>query len=117
MRRLGALAVDDGGRRTCLTALLLAHRHIKSVMDPLQRSIPVPQHQIPVHRALGRQVLGQRLPLAARPHYVEDAVENLADVHRALATAALGRRNQWLDQRPLLVRQIAIVALTNSTRG
>ena len=34
-------------------------------MDALQRAVPVPQHEIVMRRALRRQVLRQRLPLAA----------------------------------------------------
>ena len=96
MRRFGALAVDDGGGRTGLSTFLLAHRYIERVVDPLQCSVPFPQHQVPVHGALGRKVFRQRLPLAARPQHIEDAVENLADVHRAFSAAAFGRRNERL---------------------
>jgi hypothetical protein len=30
-------------------------------MDALQRAVPIPQHEIEMRGALGRQVLGQRL--------------------------------------------------------
>jgi SAM domain (Sterile alpha motif) len=36
-----------------------------------------------MRRALRRQVLGQRLPLATRREHVEDCVENLANIHLA----------------------------------
>src|SRR4051812_45565581 len=85
-------------------------------MYPLQSPIPIPQHQIPMRGALRRKVLRQRLPLAARPQHVKDRVDNLADVHRALATAALGWRNKRCNQRPFLVCQIAVVAQSDPAR-
>src|SRR6266446_6806657 len=57
-----------------------------------------------------RQVLRQRLPLAARREHVEDRVQNLADVHLAPTPTAFSRRYRRFDQRPLAVAQIARVA-------
>src|SRR6476469_1813087 len=37
------------------------------------------------HRALRRQILRQRLPLAASPQHIEDPVQHLAHVHRPSA--------------------------------
>src|SRR5262249_54092396 len=37
-------------------------------------------------------------------------VSNLAQVHRALITTRLGRREAWLDQRPLRIGQVAWIA-------
>jgi len=59
-------------------------------VDALQRAVPIPQHEVGMGRALGRQVLGQRLPLAARGEHIENRVENLPHVDRSLTTAALG---------------------------
>src|SRR5439155_11528134 len=109
-RSHGAIAVDYGGGRTWLAPFLFAHSQVKILMDPFQRTIPIPQHQVPMRGALGRKVLRQSLPLATRPQHVEYRVEDFSDVHRALATATLGRRNQRRNQRPFLVRQIAVVA-------
>jgi hypothetical protein len=50
-------------------------------MDAPQRAVPVPRREIMMGGALGRQILWQRLPLAARRKYVKDRVENLAQVH------------------------------------
>src|SRR3954465_3171352 len=73
--------------RACFTSLLLALRHVQRVMDALQGAVPVPELEIVVHRALRRQILGQRLPLAAGPQHVEDPVQNLAHVPRPSAPA------------------------------
>jgi len=78
-------------------------------MQAPQRAVPSPQRQVIVHRALGRQVLGQSAPLAAGCQNVEDPVQDLAHDHRPLAAAALGRRDQGLHQRPLGVGEVAWV--------
>ena len=79
-------------------------------MDALQRAVPVPQHEVVVRRALRRQILRQRLPLAAGREHVEDRVQNLAHIHVARSAAAPGRRDQRRDQRPFGVRQITRIA-------
>src|SRR5262245_15033909 len=43
LHALGALPVDDRRGRACLPSGLLAYRHIKRVMDALQRVIAAPQ--------------------------------------------------------------------------
>ena len=61
------MGIDDGRRGTGFSPFFLAYRDVKRMMYALKRSIPVPQFEIVVDRALGRKVLGQRLPLAACP--------------------------------------------------
>jgi hypothetical protein len=75
-------------------------------MDAFERAIPVPQHEIEMRGALGRQIFRQRLPLAARGEHVEDRVENLAHIDRTLASAAPRGRDQRRYQRPLGVDEI-----------
>src|SRR5262249_36989167 len=112
LRALGTLAVDDRRGRACLPSRLLAYRHIKRVMNALQRAIPGPQVEIGPYRALRRQVLGQRLPLAARRQHVENAVQNLAHIDRALAAAVLGGGEHGLDNHPFGVNQITWITKT-----
>ena len=79
-------------------------------MDALQRSVPVPQHEIEMRGALRRQVSRQELPLAARGEDVEDRVENIADNDAAPAAAAPRARNERSDESPLLVGQITRIS-------
>ena len=65
-----------------------------------------------MRRALRRQILRQRLPLATGRQYVENRVENLANIHLAPPAAALGRRDHRLDQRPFGIGQIARITQT-----
>ena len=76
------------------------------MMDAPKRSVPVPAAEIVVHRAARRQVLRQRCPLAAGAEDEHHPVDDIALDHRPLVAAALGRRDQRTDQRPLLVGQI-----------
>src|SRR5215217_2556264 len=78
-------------------------------VDASQRPVPVPQVEVLPDGAARRQVLRQRLPLAPRPEHIKDRVEDLANVHRSRAAAALGRTDQRSDQRPFGVRQITLV--------
>lgn len=112
MRRLGALAVDDCCARACFPARLLAHRDVKRMVDALQRAVPIPQLEIMVHRAFRRQILGQRLPLAAGPQQVQKAVDNLAhvDVPRPAATSC--RRDHRLHQNPFFIGEITRITET-----
>ncbi len=112
MRRLGALAVDDGCRRARFPPFLFAHRDIEFVMDALQRSIPIPQYEIVVDRTLGWEILGQGAPLAARPQYVENAVEHLAHVHVPPSPASASRGDFRLNQHPFAVGEVTRIAQT-----
>src|SRR5215472_12514348 len=87
------------------------------MMDALQRAVPIPQHEVGMRRALWRQILRQRLPLAPRREHVEDRVQNLANIHLAPPAAALGRRDRRLDQRPLGIGQITRVTQATPVSG
>jgi hypothetical protein len=74
-----------------LVAVLLPARHIKRLMNTIERAVPAPQIEIIVHRALRRQVLRARQPLAARVQDIHDPVHHFAHIDVALVAAALGR--------------------------
>jgi hypothetical protein len=79
-------------------------------MATLQRTVPVPQHEIIMHRVLRWQVFWQGAPLAADLQNTENPVHHLAHIHLTPSAASLGRWNQWPDQRPLCIAQIAGIA-------
>ena len=80
------------------------------MVDAIERAVATPQDQIVMHRALRRQVLGQRTPLTTCAQDIHDAIHHITDVDRALVAAALGGRDVRRDQRPLLIGQIARIA-------
>src|SRR4051794_41403438 len=49
-----------------------------------QRAVTLPAHEVVMHGAARRQVLGQGAPLAARAQDVEHGVEHLAHINPAL---------------------------------
>src|SRR4051794_40613468 len=106
---LCGLAVDDRRRRARLAPRILPHLNIERVVDALERSVPIPQVEVLPDGAARRQVFRQRLPLAPRPEHIEDRVEDLTNVHRSRAAAALGRTDQRSDQRPFGLRQITLI--------
>ena len=77
------------------------------MMDAIQRAVPVPQAEVIMHGASGRQILGQRAPLAAGAQNVHHAVDHLADSDAPFAAAGLARRDQRLDMRPFRIGQVA----------
>jgi len=111
------LRVDDRCRRTGFTSFLLAHCNVKRVVDAFHSAIPVPELEIVVHRALRRQVFGQRLPLASGPEHVENPVQDFAHVDRAFASTVSPRRDHRSDNRPFVVSQIAWITQAPAVRG
>src|SRR5258708_6349952 len=76
-------------------------------MHAIQSAVPTPQVEIVKQRATRRQILRDRAPLASRAQNVHDPVHHLTDVNAALVPSDLGRWNQCLDMRPLVVSQVA----------
>ena len=101
---------DLVGMQLDFAAGLLATLLVEPVMDPVQGPVQTPLEEIPINRAARRKILRQVAPLASRAQHVQDGVERLPHVRRAPATSAPRRRNERLDARPLLVRQVARVA-------
>ena len=58
-------------------------------MDAIERSIIGPQIEIAIDRALGRQILRDRAPLATGREHIHQAVHDIANVDPALPTARL----------------------------
>ena len=79
-------------------------------MNAIQRAVPGPKVEITKQRALRRQVFGNITPLASCAQHIHEAVHDFPRLNGALASAALGRRDQGLDMRPLIVRSIARIA-------
>jgi hypothetical protein len=88
----------------------LAAFDIEGVLDPIERAVPAPQIKIILQRRAWRQVFRDRPPLATGAQDVDQAVDDLARIHRSLVAAALGWWNMRLDQRPLLVAQVRGIA-------
>jgi hypothetical protein len=81
-------------------------------MDLLQRPIVIPSIQVVMHRAPWREVFRDITPLATRAEKIHNAIQDFADVDRALVAARFGGRDQRLNLGPFLFHQIMSVAKT-----
>ncbi len=104
------LAIDDGGGRAGFSFALLPTRHIKRVMDAIQRAVVAPQVEIVEKCAARRQIFRDRTPLASRAQNIHDPVHHFAHLDMALVAAALGGRDQWFDMRPFIVGQVTRIS-------
>jgi hypothetical protein len=109
-RALDALAVDDGRGRAGLAIGLFTARHVKRVVQPIERAVMLPAAERVIHRATWRQVLGDGAPLATGAQHIDQPVHHRAFVHTALVAASFGAPDPRPDQRPFLVGQVAGIA-------
>src|SRR6202043_2407931 len=77
------LAVNHSGRRARLSASRLARRHDERVVQRGEDSTARPRVEIPLHRRVGWEVLGQLPPLATGGRNVEDRIYHRSHVCRA----------------------------------
>jgi hypothetical protein len=70
------LTVDTSGARTWLTAVRHTHVLPKGIRNSLPSAVIAPLGEVVVNGALGRQIVRQHTPLAARTVEVEDGVEH-----------------------------------------
>jgi hypothetical protein len=113
-RGLDALAVDNRRTRRGFPADLLAAVHQQRCPDPRPDAELPELAKIAVDRRTGREARRQQTPLTTAPQHVKDRVQHLAQARRPRSTARLGRRQEWLDQRELGVRQVGCVAATEA---
>jgi hypothetical protein len=79
-------------------------------MDAIKHAVAAPFPEVVVNRGVRRKILRQLPPLAAGAIDVANGVENLAHVGRAAASARTRRGEHRLDDRPLLVADVARIA-------
>lgn len=116
-RRLGALAVQDGGAGTLLATSGQSGLGPKSIVDSRPSAIQAPGTKVVVDRLAARKLVGQVAPGASRAQCIEDAVDDLAQVHLPRTSSRLGWRKQWLQRLPLRIRKIAGVRLSLHTQS
>lgn len=108
---LDALAVENGrgwgGFSTFPNTDLLP----QAMVELLPQATLAPGRKVIEHRGLGWKVLGQHAPLAATSIHEEDGVEDFSPAVLDGSSADLGLWNQWLDDVPFLVAEIARIGL------
>src|SRR5882672_5855375 len=104
-----ALAIDYGGGGAGFSFRLLAAGDVERMVSAIQHTIAVPPDEVVVDRAVRRKVLRKVAPLATGTEDIHHPVHDRTHVGPPLATAGLGRRNQWCNIRPLVIREVARV--------
>ena len=79
-------------------------------MDEIERAIPTPQVEIIVQGRARRQVFRDGPPLTSGGENIHEAVHNLAHDYCAFVATALAWRDQWFDQFPFVVGEVAGIA-------
>jgi hypothetical protein len=74
--RLDRLAVDDASGRARLPASGFAHVHQQHVVDGLPYPAVSPSVEIPLHRRVWWEILGQQTPLAAGLGSVKNGIDD-----------------------------------------
>jgi|KBSMisStandDraft_5_1062788.scaffolds.fasta_scaffold951907_1 hypothetical protein len=86
-------------------------------MDAIKHAVAAPFPKVAVDRCVRRKVLGQLPPLATGAIDIANGVENLAHVGHTAAPARTRRREHRLDERPLLVADVARIATAARLMG
>src|SRR5437879_5768965 len=91
---LDGLAVDAAGAGCFLTVGSRADLGAQGVEDLLPGAVLVPGGEVLVGGALGDEVVGQVVPLAAGAGLVEQGVDHLTQIDAAGPTAGFGGRQE-----------------------
>ena len=103
---LSMIAALGGSFSARFKADLFAQGNVDLLPHSCQAEPPV----LAVNGAPRREVRGQHAPRATAAHKVEDGVDHFASINNARASARLGWRNQWRDDLPLFVAEVAGIA-------
>src|ERR1700683_2524459 len=83
---------------------------VERVMNAIQHAVALPPDEVVIHRAVWRKILRKVAPLTTGAQDIHQAVYHRTHVGAALAAARPRRRNQWRNNPPLLIRQVAWVS-------
>src|SRR5215831_14565551 len=98
---LDRLRVDDSGAGSFVSALGFADLAPQGIDQLLPGALLLPGDEVVPDGALGKQIMRQEIPLAARAGLVEQGVDYLAEINLAWPASRLGRRKQRLNHLPL----------------
>jgi hypothetical protein len=108
--RLDALAIDDRPRETVLAADPFAIEHDQGMVDLLEAIFVAERRKPAIDRAPWRQIARQQTSRAARPHHIEDAVDDLAHRPGAWPSCAIRCRQVRFDHAPFLIGHVGLVS-------
>src|SRR5450755_3800705 len=111
LSRLDALAIDDRTRGTGLAADPFAIEHDQGVVDLLEATLVAERRKPAIDRVPRRQIARQQTPRTARPHHIEDAVDDLAHWPYTRPARTLRSRQVGLNHAPFLIGHISLVSV------
>ena len=106
-RGLHRLTVDDGRAGTGLATLGLPQLGVQDAMYPLPGAITTPGPEVVEDNAPRWQVVGQHPPGAPSAQHVADGVDDLPTRVGDRSAARFGRWQQWFQQLPFSVAEVA----------
>jgi hypothetical protein len=86
------------GDHNTVPVSLLAAKHVKRVVQTVERPVLLPTAKVVVHRAAWRQIFRDRAPLAAGAQQIHQTVKHLAHIDGPLIAASLGTRDLRFGQ-------------------
>jgi hypothetical protein len=107
--RISRLAIDA---RCCPWRwfVLLAHRFIQGFMDARQRALFLPLVKVIENLPPRRKVMWKHSPLTTAPRNIENAIDDLAEIHLPRASSPRLRRKKTIEDFPLGVCRICWVS-------
>jgi len=103
---LSMIAALGVASRPAATRTSSRSESVNLLPDPRQPEAP----KVTVNGAPRRELPGEHAPRAPAAHEVHDGVDHFASVNNAGASSGFGLRNEWCDDLPLLVAEVAGVA-------
>src|SRR5271166_3431215 len=117
-RALQGLAVDDGGRGRRSALLVFAQIHVQSLPDRIPNAVLLKIAEDVVDGRARRESVARKIaPRTTGAQQIEDGVERHAHIRLARTPARLGRRDQRLQTRPLIIRDVAGIAAADPHVG
>src|ERR1019366_1284815 len=109
--RFDALAVDDCACGTGLAADPFAIEHDQGVVDLLEATLVAERRKPAIDCAPRRQIARQQTPRTARPHHIEDAVDDLSHWPCTRPSRTLRSRQVGLNHAPFLIGHVSLVSV------
>jgi hypothetical protein len=113
---LHCLGLDAARTGSGITSGVLPDRLPQGVEPLLPSAVVTPLAEGVVHRARGKQVVGQQVPVTAGTVLVKQRIQDLAHGDGTGTAPRLGRRDERWHDVPLVIRQISRVGFTQSQR-
>jgi hypothetical protein len=105
-RALDRLRVHDPGLGHRVTPNRIPCLVPQPGVHPFQHTLLTPPGEVPEYRLPRRKITGQMPPRTPGPNHIEDRVHDVPVSMPRLRPILTTRRQQRLDQRPLLIRQV-----------